>query len=93
MRSFVQGDALGKACQNAMETRENDRKYIRKHRERILNGRKEINARRSHSGCGENKVGTMERVQSVLMRMPSSIYSNREVAVERKAASEGYMQF
>lgn len=35
----------------------------------------------------------LERVQSVLMRMPSSIYSNREVAVERKAASEGYMQF
>lgn len=35
----------------------------------------------------------LERVQSVLMRMPSSIYSDREVAVERKAASEGYMQF
>ena len=35
----------------------------------------------------------LERVQSVLMRMPSSIYSNREVAVERKAASEGYVQF
>lgn len=33
----------------------------------------------------------LERVQSVLMRKPSSIYSNREVAVERKAASEGYM--
>lgn len=35
----------------------------------------------------------LERVQSVLMRMPSSKYSNREVAVERKAASEGYVQF
>ena len=35
----------------------------------------------------------LERVQSVLMRMPSSIYSKREVAVERKAASEGYMHF
>ena len=35
----------------------------------------------------------LERVQSVLLRMPSSIYSNREVAVERKAVSEGYMQF
>ena len=35
----------------------------------------------------------LERVQSVLMRMPSSMYSNREVAVERKAASEGCMHF
>lgn len=60
MRSFVQGDALGKACQNAMETRENDRKYIRKHRERILNGRKEINARGSNRGCRENKERTKE---------------------------------
>lgn len=34
----------------------------------------------------------LERVQSVLMRMPSSVYSNREVAVERKAASKGYVQ-
>lgn len=37
----------------------------------------------------------LERVQSVLMRVhvPSSIYSNREVAVKRGAALEGYMQF
>lgn len=35
----------------------------------------------------------LERAQSVLMRMPSSIYTNREVAVVRNAASEGYVQF